>query len=133
MPPSPFRYHMTDSPLGLIFNGYSTRTLIPQAQLESLLVEGAREVGEVLSLHPELAREILYADMEVRDEAEEVWLKIEPAREIMTLGDLMRVFPVLAGWAQRYQADDCYFDIFAWPGAADQRFLGTGYLMHVAS
>ena len=133
MPPSPFRYHMTRSSMGFVFSSYTATAAIPQAGLESLIAHAAEEVGETLGLHPDLALEILYEDVEWKeDDAGGISLIVEPAQPSMRFGDLMRMLLVLAGWAERFAAVECEFEIWAWPGVRSQRYLGKGQLVLAA-
>ena len=129
MPPEPFRYHMTRSALGLVFTGYSFTAPLRNPDVQALIVKAARKIDDQIANDPHLAIEVLVEPSTTLSADREIFLQIEPKSTRMTYGDLSALMPLLIAWAEVYESHECDFDIWALPGTALERRLGTGHFV----
>ena len=124
----PFR--MTQSSLGFIFIDIEHVLPVPNFIINQVLQQAIGSVG------PALARDPSLRDRPVRDEflkwthpIEKIALYIEPAIPKMTHGNLFAVLHQLRAWAAQYEAEQCSFQIWGFPGTERQVQLGMGHFM----
>ena len=129
MPPEPFRYQMTHSPLGLVFTNYRYGMPLSNSEVQALIAKAAREINDEIASDPRRAGETMLEPSTTLSDDREIFLHIKPESTRMTYGDLRALMPVLMAWAEVYKSRECDFDIWALPGTASERKLGTGYFV----
>ena len=124
---SGFPFHMTDSTIGFNFTEYRFTFPLPNDQVELLIVDAARKVHDDIAKNPRLSRRALTEWAEFIDPTEEFALALRPDTSVsMTWRDVEDLWPILAVWAGEYEAKECEFEIWRWPGTERKQTLGVG-------
>lgn len=130
---SGFPFHMTDSIIGFNFTAYKYSFELPNGKVEDLITEEAHKVHDNIEQNPRLRGRALTERAEFIGPDEEFALVLQPQTSVsMTWGDVENVFPILAAWAEEYEAKECDFDIWRWPGTERKKLLGVGIFVYMA-
>ncbi|KAL8847188.1 MAG: hypothetical protein Q9221_007750 [Calogaya cf. arnoldii] len=135
-----FRYHMTpDKPVGIFFTRYNYINTFDNDEVEQTLVRAENEIYRMFVSDPTLANQICN-DWEFDDnlhpigEYEDFYtLFIEANGLVMAWNDVHIVVAALATWTREYRAVEIDFQMWAHPGTGEQRILGSGRLLLIAS
>ncbi|KAL8756901.1 MAG: hypothetical protein Q9184_004351 [Pyrenodesmia sp. 2 TL-2023] len=125
-----FPYHMTRSPLGLIFSNYEySYSVLLNDIIQRTLIEAAQKINHQLASNPNLAHQALDDEWAYVQEEHDYLLRFVPDVPEMTYGDILTIFPVMTTWTTQYAGVECDFAIWASPGMSAQRKLGIEHLL----
>lgn len=124
-----FEFHMSRSPLGILFFNYEHILTVPNNIINQILTQASRSVTEAIARDPDLERRPVQEMVMWTHPVEEIALYVEPEVPNMEYADLYTLFRFLRLWAQEYEAEQCSFQIWGFPGMAQQRKLGMGHFL----
>ncbi|KAL6716095.1 hypothetical protein ACLMJK_005661 [Lecanora helva] len=130
-----FPYHMTPSnPLGLIFNHYDYLSTFDNDIISLTFEEASLQINKTLSLSPALEHQPVpngwHYSHQLPPEYEDSY-SLGLGGPTMTYGNVRDVVALLLLWANEWRTVETSFDIWAWPGTAQGRMLGSGSLLFV--
>ncbi|KAI4172281.1 MAG: hypothetical protein LQ346_008633 [Caloplaca aetnensis] len=129
MPDFTLSYHMTRSPIGLIFSNYEYFHFALRNQvIEQTVREAAQKINYQLVWNPDLAHQTLNDEWTYAQEEHGYLLRLVPDIPDMTYGDIPIILAVISTWATQYAGVECDIEIWARPGTSAQRKLGIGQL-----
>ena len=124
-----FPFHMTHSPLGVIFTDYDPILPIPNYIIDQLLARATGILSAAIARNPAVENEPIPRVAKWTHPADEIVLFIEPEYPDMNYGHLYSLFGLLEEWARVYRAEECSLEIWAWPGMSSQTKLGMGHIV----
>ncbi|KAL8921099.1 MAG: hypothetical protein Q9172_004192 [Xanthocarpia lactea] len=127
--PGTLSFHMDRTSIGLVFAGYDHVSTISNPIVNEILTQAIATTSAALSRDPTLSDRPLQEYVKWTHPIAGCALYVDPEIPNLTHGGLFAVLHLLRNWVRVYQAEDCTFDIWAFPGTAQQRRLGGGYLL----
>ncbi|KAI4231459.1 MAG: hypothetical protein LQ349_005593 [Xanthoria aureola] len=121
-------FHMTRSSLGFIFQNYDHHDPVSNHLIMQMLQQAIRFTAAAFVRDPSLTeRPIREPYIKWTHPLSKMALYIEPIAPEITYGNLFAVYYLLRTWAQEYQAEECDFEIWGFPGMRQEMRLGMGY------
>ncbi|KAL8911764.1 MAG: hypothetical protein Q9172_007616 [Xanthocarpia lactea] len=122
-----FPFHMTHSPIGLVFWDYDPDFPIPNYIINQIVGRATDKISAAIARNPAVENQPVSRMGRWTHPARKFDLYIIPKIPNMKYGHLYSVFALLEEWASVYETGQCEFDIWAWPGMSVQKKLGRGH------
>ncbi|KAI4266570.1 MAG: hypothetical protein LQ337_008747 [Flavoplaca oasis] len=120
---------MDHTSLGLVFSAYDQLSTIDNPIVNQILTQAIAATSAALARDPTLSDRPLQEPVKWNHPVDGYALYIEPDIPNLTHGNLFAMLHLLRSWARVYQAEECIFEIWAFPGTAQQKRLGEGILI----
>lgn len=130
-PNARFEFHMSHSPLGIVFVGYEHILVLLAYVVNQVVIQATQAVTARINENPSLEHQPIQEEfLKWTHPVEEVGLFIEPQDQNMDYGDLLPIFRLLRLWTRQYKAEEVSFEIWKYPGmGSQQKKLGMGHIM----
>ncbi|KAL8837325.1 MAG: hypothetical protein Q9176_005743 [Flavoplaca citrina] len=119
-------FHTDRTSLGLVFSAYDHISTISNSIVDQILTQAIATTSAALARDPTLSNRPLQEHVKWTHPVDGYALYIDPEVPNLTHGSLFAVLHLLRSWTRVYQAEECTFDIWAFPGTAQQKRLGEG-------
>ena len=119
-------FHMDRTSLGFVFSAYDHMSTISNSIVDQILTQAIATTSAALTRDPTLAGRPLQEHVKWTHPVDGYSLYVDPEVPNLTHGSLFAVLHLLRSWTRVYQAEECTFDIWAFPGTAQQKRLGEG-------
>ncbi|KAL8882377.1 MAG: hypothetical protein Q9198_000614 [Flavoplaca austrocitrina] len=124
--PGTLPFHMDRTSLGFVFSGYDYVSTISNPIVDQILNQAIAAISAALARDPTLSNRPLQKHVKWTHPVDGYSLYVDPEVPNLTHGSLFAVLHLLRSWTRVYQAEECTFDIWAFPGTAQQKRLGEG-------
>ncbi|KAL8941791.1 MAG: hypothetical protein Q9216_002029 [Gyalolechia sp. 2 TL-2023] len=103
MPGESFLYHVTRSPLGLLFNNYDYRSsMLLNDIIQQTLVEAGHKINQQLAQNPALRDQAVDHNWFYFQEEHRPVLNFTPDSPDMTYGNILIIIPLISTWATKH-------------------------------
>ncbi len=126
-----FPFHMTHSPLGVVFTDYDPILAIPNFNfiIDQFLAHAIGILSAAMAFNPAFENKPIPHAGKWTPPAGGMAFYTEPEYPNMNWGHLYSLIGLLEEWVRVYRAEECSLEIWAWPGMSSQTKLGMARIV----